>query len=77
MSLSSFVLVGTILSHDAQLATVEFNMNPATNGGPSLAVLQVAAIPCEVKVGRRVFIVKTEADDIPTISCERDDRDSD
>jgi hypothetical protein len=73
MSLSSFVLVGTILSYDTQLATVEFNMNPALNGGPSLAVMQVSAIPCEVEVGRRVFIVKTEAQEVPTISCERED----
>ena len=58
MMLSSFVLVGTILSHDNLRATVEFNLNPAVNGGPSIAVLQNAAIPCEVEVGIRSTLSK-------------------
>ena len=71
MSLSSFVLVGTIVSHDSLLSTVEFNMNPAVNGGPALAILQNSAIPCEVKVGQKIFVVKQENEDIATITCER------
>tara|TARA_B100000700_G_scaffold302099_1_gene372092 strand:+ start:1132 stop:1362 length:231 start_codon:yes stop_codon:yes gene_type:complete len=73
MPLSSFVLVGTILSHDPVLATVEFDLNPATNGGPAIAVIPVEAIPCEVRVNGKVYIVKQESDDVPTISCEKTD----
>tara|TARA_R100000152_G_C6580971_1_gene44840 strand:- start:251 stop:472 length:222 start_codon:yes stop_codon:yes gene_type:complete len=70
--LSSFVLIGIIVSHDAQLSTVEFNLNPATNGGPAIAILQNSAIPCEVEVGKKIYIVKTEEVDTPVISCEAD-----
>ena len=70
MGLSSFVLVGTILSHDAFLTTVEFNLNPATNGGPAIAVLPNEAIPCEIKVGKTIYIVKDEKQTAPVISCE-------
>ena len=55
MILNSFVLIGTILSHDAVFSTVEFNTNPATNGGPSIAVLPNTAIPCELKVGKKIY----------------------
>ncbi len=70
MVLSSFVLVGTIISHDAQLSTVEFNLNPATNGGPAMAILQNSAIPCEVKVGQKIYVVKQEQEEDATITCE-------
>ena len=60
MILNSFVLIGTILSHDSVFSTVEFNTNPATNGGPSIAVLPNTAIPCELKVGKKIYIVKDE-----------------
>lgn len=73
-TLSSFVLIGTILSHDDVRATVEFNLNPAVNGGPSIAVLQNTAIPCDVEVGKKIYIVKNEHMDIPEISCERGDQ---
>ena len=69
MGLSTFVLVGTILSHDAFLTTVELNLNPATNGGPAIAVLPNEAIPCEIKVGRTIYIVKDEKQEAPVISC--------
>ena len=72
MTLSTFVLVGTILSHDDVLSTVEFNLNPAVNGGPSIAVIQNAAIPCEVRVGKKIYVVKSKNDELPTISCELD-----
>ena len=70
MTLNTFVLVGTILSSDAQLSTVEFNLNPATNGGPSIAVLQNSAIPCKVEVGKKIYVVKDESMEYAIISCE-------
>ena len=72
MILNSFVLIGTILSHDELLSTVEFNLNPAVNGGPSIAVLQNSAIPCEVKVGKKIYVVKDKGMEYPTITCEID-----
>ena len=72
MVLNSFVLVGVILSHDQQLSTVEFNTNPAVNGGPSIGILQNSAIPCEVKIGKKIYIVKDEKMEHPTITCEID-----
>ena len=71
MTLSSFVLIGTILSHDQFLATVEFNLNPAVNGGPAIAVLPVQAIPCEIEVGKKIYVVKDESVESPVISCEK------
>jgi len=70
MVLNSFVLVGTILSHDAVLATVEFDLNPSTNGGPAVAVLPKNAIPCKVQVGKKIYVVKDKDMEHPTISCE-------
>ena len=37
--LTTFILVGMIDSHDAHFATVELNTNPASNGGPAIAVI--------------------------------------
>jgi len=71
-ALASFVLTGTILSHDDLRATVEFNLNPALNGGPSIAVLQNAAIPCEVEVGKKIYVVKDESMKYPQVVCEID-----
>ena len=71
MTLSSFVLVGTIISHDDLLSTVEFNLNPAVNGGPAIGILHNAAIPCEVKVGQKIYVVKHENEEDATISCNR------
>ena len=70
MVLKSFVLVGTILSHDTVLSTVEFNLNPATNGGPSIAVMQNSSIPCEVNVGKKIYVVKDKDMEYPQIVCE-------
>ena len=69
MTPASFVLVGTIISFDSFLATVEFQTNPPVNGGPSLAVVPVEAIPCDIKVGKKLYVVKYEKQDIPTITC--------
>lgn len=68
--MTSFVLVGTILSFDTFFATIEFQTNPPVNGGPSLAVMPIEAIPCDVQVGKKVYVVKHENIDIPAISCE-------
>lgn len=70
MTLNTFVLVGTILSYDAQLSTVEFNLNPTVNGGPAIAVLQNSAIPCKVEVGKKIYVVKDESMEHAIISCE-------
>jgi hypothetical protein len=70
--LDTFVLIGTIISYDSFLSTVEFNFNPATNGGPSIAILPNSAIPCEVKVGRKIYVVKPTPEVDPVISCEKE-----
>ena len=74
MTLTSFVLVGTIISFDDFLATVEFQTNPPVNGGASLAIMPVEAIPCDVEVGKKVYVVKYEEQEIPTISCEKQEK---
>jgi hypothetical protein len=71
MVLKTFVLVGTILSHDQFLATVEFNLNPMTNGGPSIAVLPIESIPCKIEIGKKIYVIKEKSQDIPTISCDK------
>lgn len=73
-TITSFVLIGTILSYDTFLATVEFQMNPPTNGVPGLAVLPIEAIPCDIKVGKTIYIVKQELQEIPTITCKNTDK---
>ena len=70
--MTSFVLIGTVLSFDTFLATIEFQVNPAVNGGPSIAVLPVEAIPCEVEVGKKIYVVKYEEQETPTISCAKE-----
>ena len=47
-TLKVFILIGTIDSHDGQFATVELNLNPATNGGAASAVMP-AIIVCAVE----------------------------
>ena len=73
MVLKSFVLVGTIVSHDAVLSTVEFSLNPATNGGPAMAILQNAAIPCDIKVGQTIYVVKELLRKDAVITCKVDE----
>jgi len=70
MVLNSFVLVGTILSYDSLLATVEFNLNPGVNGGPAIAVLQSSAIPCKIEIGKKIYVVKDENMEHAIISCK-------
>jgi len=70
ITLTSFVLVGTVLSTDSFLTTVEFNLNPATNAGPSIAVLPNHSIPCEIMIGKKLYVVKSRDQKVPTITCE-------
>lgn len=72
MTLTSFVLIGTILSHDNFLATVEFQLNPQQNGGPSIAVIPVEGIPCDIKVGKKIYVIKYEEVEIPAITCKKE-----
>ena len=67
--LETFILVGTILSHDGFFSTVEFNLNPATNGKPGLAILPNSAIPCDVKAGGKIYVVKLTKESLPAIQC--------
>lgn len=72
--MTHFLLIGTILSYDTFLATIEFQTNPPVNGGASLAVLPIEAIPCEVEVGKKVYVIKHEKQEIPTITCEKKEK---
>ena len=70
-ALKVFILVGTIDSHDGQFATVELNTNPVTNGGPAMAVMPVAAFPCEVKEGNIFYVVKLSEEADPIVVCQQ------
>ncbi len=70
--LETFVLVGTILSHDPVFSTVEFNINPEVNGGPAIAVMPNSAIPCKIEVGKIIYVVKNKNEDHTTVSCKVD-----
>tara|TARA_Y100001937_G_C7040148_1_gene294235 strand:- start:30 stop:269 length:240 start_codon:yes stop_codon:yes gene_type:complete len=72
-TLTNFVLIGTIVSSDDFLSTIEFNLNPATNGGPSIAVLPNQAIPCDIKIGTKVYVVKNDSQEVPIITCEKEE----
>ena len=67
--LTTFVLVGVIDSHDGVFATVELNTNPASNGGPAMAVMPVSAFPCEVSEGRTFYVIKAQEDKEAVIVC--------
>jgi len=71
-ALKVFILVGTIDSHDGQFATVELDLNPATNGGPALVVVPVSAFPCEVREGRRFYVVKLSTGEDSIIICKEE-----
>ena len=68
--LETFVLVGTIMSHDAFFSTIEFDLNPATNGGPALAILPNNSIPCEVEDGKKIYVVKISKESVPVIQFQ-------
>tara|TARA_B100000214_G_scaffold302571_1_gene233201 strand:- start:3579 stop:3833 length:255 start_codon:yes stop_codon:yes gene_type:complete len=70
--LTTFILVGMIDSFDPYFATVELNTTPASNGGPSIAVMPVAAFPCEIYEGKVFYVVKLHENDDATIVCQKD-----
>ena len=71
-TLKLFILVGIIDSFDNQFATVELNTDPPSNGGDVLAVFPISAFPCEVREGRRFYVVKLLAGEGTIIVCEGD-----
>ena len=70
--LTTFILVGMIDSHDPYFATVELNTTPASNGGPSIAVMPVSAFPCEIYEGKVFYVVKLREDQDATIVCQKE-----
>ena len=70
--LTAFVLLGVVDSFDEHFATVELNTNPATNGGPSMAVMPVSAFPCEIYEGKRFSVVKVSEFVDAVIICQED-----
>jgi hypothetical protein len=69
-TLTTFVLMGVIDSHDGVFATVELNTNPASNGGPATAIMPVSAFPCEISEGKVFYVVKLHEDQDAVIVCE-------
>ena len=69
-TLTTFVLMGVIDSHDGVFATVELNTNPVSNGGPATAVMPVSAFPCEVSEGKVFYVVKLHENQDAVIICE-------
>ena len=74
-TLATFILVGTIDAHDGQFATVELNLNPSTNAGPAIAVMPVAAFPCEIKEGDTFYVVKLSELEDAVIVCQKEESD--
>tara|TARA_R100001377_G_C3130100_1_gene89006 strand:- start:88 stop:318 length:231 start_codon:yes stop_codon:yes gene_type:complete len=70
-TLSTFVLIGTIISYDSFLTTIEFQTNPPSSGAPSIAVMPIDAIPCDIKVGSTIYVVKYKELEVPTIICKK------
>tara|TARA_B100000683_G_C12194629_1_gene434108 strand:+ start:71 stop:319 length:249 start_codon:yes stop_codon:yes gene_type:complete len=67
--LTTFLLIGTVDSKDDFFATVELNLNPATNQAGH-AVMALSAFPCEIKEGDTFYILKLTEDSIPVIICK-------
>jgi len=70
--LTTFILVGMIDSYDTHFATVELSTTPASNGGPAVAVMPVAAFPCEIYEGKVFYVVKLHEEQHATIVCQKD-----
>ena len=73
--LTTFILVGMVDSYDPYFATVELNTTPASNGGPSIAVMPVSAFPCEIYEGKIFYVVKLHDEQDATIVCQKDVKD--
>jgi hypothetical protein len=71
-TLTTFILVGMVDSYDAHFATVEINTTPASNGGPSTAVMSVEAFPCEIYEGRIFYVVKLHEEEDAVIVCQKE-----
>ena len=69
ITLTTFVLIGTVDSKDDFLATVEISMNPATHK-IGHAVLPLTAFPCEIEEGDNFYILKLTKDSDPVIICK-------
>jgi len=69
--LTTFVLIGTVDSKDDFFATVEINMNPATEQ-VGHAVIPLTAFPCKIKEGDNFYILKLTEDVIPVIICKEE-----
>ena len=74
-TLTTFILVGMIDSFDTYFATVELNTTPASNGGPSIAVMPVSAFPCKIYEGKVFYVVKLYEDQEATIVCQKEVKD--
>ena len=70
--LTTFILVGMVDSFDKQFASVEINTNPATNGGPAMAVMPVAAFPCEIYEVKVFYVVKLHEEQDAVVVCQED-----
>lgn len=73
--LTTFILVGMVDSLDPYFATVELNTTPASNGGPSIAIMPVSAFPCEIYEGKVFYVVKLHENQDATIVCQKDVKD--
>lgn len=71
-ALTTFILVGMVDSYDPYFATVELSTTPASNGGPSIAVMPVSAFPCEIYEGKVFYVVKLYENQDATIVCQKD-----
>jgi len=67
--LTTFILVGVVDSKDSQFATVELDLNPATNAGPAVAIMPLTAFPCKIKEGDKFFVVKLFPDQDAVVQC--------
>ena len=67
--LTTFLLIGTVDSRDDFFATVEINMNPATQNAGH-AVLPLHAFPCPIKEGDTFYILKLTEESLPVIICK-------
>ena len=73
--LTTFVLLGMVDSFDEHFATVELNTNPASNGGPAIAVMPVNAFPCEIYEGKVFYVVKLSELTDAVVICQEDAKD--
>ena len=71
-TLTTFILIGMVDSLDSYFATVELNTTPASNGGPAMAIMPIAAFPCEIYEGKVFYVVKLHENQDAVIVCQED-----